>query len=51
MIMLDEHNKIYGSLGLAEPYIVATKEGETLLLDGAKDNEPFIGLSKSKGTR
>lgn len=45
MIMLDEHNKIYGSLGLAEPYIVATKEGETLLLDGAKDNEPFIGLS------
>lgn len=45
MIMLDEHNKIYGSLGLAEPYIVATKTGETLLLDGAKDNEPFIGLS------
>ena len=45
MIMLDEHNKIYGSLGMAEPYIVATKEGETLLLDGAKDNEPFIGLS------
>lgn len=45
MIMLDEHNKIYGSLGLAEPYIVATKEGETLLLDGAKDNEPFVGLS------
>lgn len=45
MIMLDEHNKIYGSLGLAEPYIVATKEGETLLLNGAKDNEPFIGLS------
>ena len=45
MIMLDEHNKIYGSLGLAEPYIIATKEGEALLLDGAKDNEPFIGLS------
>lgn len=45
MIMLDEHNKIYGSLGMAEPYIVATKEGETLLLNGAKDNEPFIGLS------
>lgn len=45
MIMLDEHNKIYGSLGMAEPYIVATKEGETLLLDGAKDDEPFIGLS------
>lgn len=45
MIMLDEHNKIYGSLGMAEPYIVATKTGETLLLNGAKDNEPFIGLS------
>lgn len=45
MIMLDEHNKIYGSLGMAEPYIVATKEGETLLLNGAKDDEPFIGLS------
>ena len=31
MIMLDQNNKIYGSLGLADGYVMKTEEGTTIV--------------------
>ena len=36
MIMLDQNNKIYGSLGLADKYVMKTEEGTRLLLSNPK---------------
>lgn len=36
MIMLDQNNKIYGSLGLADKYVMKTEEGTRLTLNNPK---------------
>lgn len=36
MIMLDQNNKIYGSLGLADNYVMKTEEGTRLILNNPK---------------
>lgn len=36
MIMLDPNNKIYGSLGLADKYVMKTEEGTRLMLSNPK---------------
>lgn len=36
MIMLDQNNKIYGSLGLADRYVMKTEEGTRLVLNNPK---------------
>lgn len=36
MIMLDPNNKIYGSLGLADNYVMKTEEGKSLILSNPK---------------
>ena len=36
MIMLEQNNKIYGSLGLADRYVMKTEEGERLILSNPK---------------
>lgn len=36
MIMLDQNNKIYGSLGLADNYVMKTEEGKSLILNNPK---------------
>lgn len=36
MIMLDPNNKIYGSLGLADNYVMKTEEGTRLILNNPK---------------
>lgn len=36
MIMLDQNNKIYGSLGLADKYVMKTEEGTKLTLSNPK---------------
>lgn len=36
MIMLDPNNKIYGSLGLADNYVMKTEEGTRLVLRNPK---------------
>lgn len=36
MIMLDQNNKIYGSLGLADGYVMKTEEGTRLMLSNPK---------------
>lgn len=36
MIMLDPNNKIYGSLGLADNYVMKTEEGTSLILNNPK---------------
>ena len=36
MIMLDQNNKIYGSLGLADKYVMRTEEGTRLVLNNPK---------------
>lgn len=36
MIMLDQNNKIYGSLGIADKYVMKTEEGTRLLLSNPK---------------
>lgn len=36
MVMLDKHNKIYGSLGIVEPYVFDTKTGETIVMENPK---------------
>lgn len=36
MIMLDQNNKIYGSLGLADKYVMRTEEGTILVLNNPK---------------
>lgn len=36
MIMLDQNNKIYGSLGLADRYVMKTEEGTRLMLSNPK---------------
>lgn len=36
MIMLDQNNKIYGSLGLADRYVMKTEEGTKLTLSNPK---------------
>ena len=36
MIMLDPNNKIYGSLGLADKYVMKTEEGTRLVLNNPK---------------
>ena len=36
MIMLDQNNKIYGSLGLADNYVMKTEEGTRLVLNNPK---------------
>ena len=36
MIMLDQNNKIYGSLGLADRYVMKTEEGTKLILSNPK---------------
>lgn len=36
MIMLDQNNKIYGSLGLADNYVMRTEEGTRLVLNNPK---------------
>lgn len=36
MIMLDPNNKIYGSLGLADKYVMKTEEGTRLILSNPK---------------
>lgn len=36
MIMLDQNNKIYGSLGIADKYVMKTEEGTMLVLSNPK---------------
>ena len=36
MIMLDQNNKIYGSLGIADNYVMKTEEGTRLVLNNPK---------------
>lgn len=36
MVMLDKHKKIYGSLGIVEPYVFDTKTGETIVMENPK---------------
>ena len=36
MIMLEQNNKIYGSLGLADRYVMKTEEGTRLILSNPK---------------
>ena len=36
MIMLDPNNKIYGSLGIADNYVMKTEEGTKLILSNPK---------------
>lgn len=36
MIMLDQNNKIYGSLGIADKYVMKTEEGTRLILSNPK---------------
>lgn len=36
MIMLDQNNKIYGSLGIADNYVMKTEEGTRLILSNPK---------------
>ena len=43
MVDLDRHEKYYGSLGLADPFTIETKQGNPLLLDGTKER-PFEGM-------
>ena len=37
MVMLDGHNKIYGSLGIAEPYVLQSQEGTSIVARGIKE--------------
>ena len=39
MIMLDQNNKIYGSLGLADKYVMKTEEGTRLTLSNPKQGK------------
>lgn len=39
MIMLDQNNKIYGSLGLADKYVMKTEEGTRLVLNNPKSGK------------
>ena len=43
MVDLDGHEKYYGSLGLADPFTIETKQGNPILLDGTKER-PFEGM-------
>ena len=43
MVDLDRHEKYYGSLGLADPFTIETKQGNPILLDGTKER-PFEGM-------
>lgn len=36
MVMLDQNNKIYGSLGIADKYVMKTEEGTRLVLNNPK---------------
>lgn len=37
MVTLDGHNKIYGSLGIAEPYVLQSQEGTSIVARGIKE--------------
>ena len=58
MIMLDQNNKIYGSLGLADRYVMKTEEGTKLILSNPKLGSfddvltelNIYGMSKQKTT-
>lgn len=58
MIMLDQNNKIYGSLGLADKYVMKTEEGTKLILSNPKLGSfddvltelNIYGMSKQKTT-
>lgn len=58
MIMLDQNNKIYGSLGLADNYVMKTEEGTKLILSNPKLGKfgdvltelNIYGMSKQKTT-
>ena len=39
MVMLDGHNKIYGSLGIAEPYVLQSQEGTSIVARGIKEGD------------
>ena len=39
MVMLDSHNKIYGSLGIAEPYVLQSQEGTSIVARGIKEGD------------
>lgn len=39
MIMLDQNNKIYGSLGIADKYVMKTEEGTMLVLKNPKSGK------------
>lgn len=39
MIMLDPNNKIYGSLGIADKYVLKTEEGTRLMLSNPKQGK------------
>lgn len=39
MIMLDQNNKIYGSLGIADKYVLKTEEGTMLVLKNPKSGK------------
>ena len=43
MVDLDGHEKYYGSLGMADPFTIETKQGNPILLDGTKER-PFEGM-------
>lgn len=58
MIMLDQNNKIYGSLGLADKYVMKTEEGTRLVLSNPKLGKfddvltefNIYGMSKQEST-
>lgn len=58
MIMLDQNNKIYGSLGLADRYVMKTEEGTRLVLNNPKSGRfgdvltefNIYGMSKQEST-
>jgi hypothetical protein len=58
MIMLDQNNKIYGSLGLADRYVMKTEEGTRLVLNNPKQGRfgdvltefNIYGMSKQEST-
>ena len=41
MVMIDQHNKIYGSLGIAEPFVYNTVESNSLLTMSNCREGPF----------
>lgn len=58
MIMLDQNNKIYGSLGIADRYVMKTEEGTRLILNNPKSGRfgdvltefNIYGMSKQEST-